>query len=1092
MGGGQTTVSAYYGVKRKTEISMTAIKRVGDAYEVNISPDHPPKTRVVSEKKWIEATKGYNVTKNAIGFHVEDEDTLYVRRKYFAGRHAQGVITHEILHSVPGPKGYKGSDTVSGYFEEGTVEYLTIATRKIGYKGRGKKFAKGIDTYYSQRTFIGRVMRIIGRKKYLKIWKEGLNKIHQTPALEKSKIEWMDAEVKEAKLNEEYTKDRDTIYNEYLTQRMALDKIDKPNLQQIEDVAVKRDEVDDRIEKRLWKLNKDLLAVKKHEKQARHDRLEENNRNFERIARMLKSKGYPATAKEIEDNFLTMKKTDIDVIINRDFGAQVSPLRPDEIEIQPVKSPRSFSKGMPIKDYETLMHKKLDKIEKIKDPQKRINALDDLDRQSDIMVRKKDGDLIKSVIFSRLDNVHSKAEKEQKIRERKLQQFYKKESDDSKPYYTVYHGTVERNVSSIEEEGLKPPEHMKGSSKWFMVTTEKEAAVHFAKGYDGKPVILEYRIPKDQAQEYLWNGEKTSFNDVQHAVRKPIPKEFITKKYPLKGEEKIPRDKPLIFSGELEGEKFETHIRYKTKDKLVNKLIVHDLTSIADRDKGMYDRIDLYVYEIHLPDEVVYVAKYDSYFGDLTGGFANYSGKTSEEFSSFSEAKAWLRKETKIKSRDMDSTTTYTPEKDGVDRFRSVPIFFEFEPVKKLDTTRKKVMLKEVRNIEKLSEQDRKDVQEGFEVKRLEFKDITVKEKKNPDGTFSYEISGVPRTHKEVDKELEKRAIQTPSLYGTMFIGKKFRDSVENLEGSVEIRDRSVRYSGKTVLKADYKMSVSKQNWERRLSYTAKIDETDGTTEISVQAMNESSNDSISQTIPLNSKTDEKIDEFIVKTSKFYDKYYYAGNKREMKKEAFQSKKLGTIKKSKSKKHASYLSGFYNEVDYKTEKKEHMFMEIDGVVIEKKGAATKVKSHDIVVDLRAKEINSIHNHPEEFPPSNNDIYNFLYSGNHKRYSVVTAKGVNYDLTRTSETSSLTWIDKEQLRKTKSDEITDSMIKDINRDYRGSRIRFGRYYNGVYRAHAKKMGYTTQKEVNENSAKIQEKTLHSLADHYKFEVNIQKD
>lgn len=136
--------------------------------------------------------------------------------------------------------------------------------------------------------------------------------------------------------------------------------------------------------------------------------------------------------------------------------------------------------------------------------------------------------------------------------------------------------------------------------------------------------------------------------------------------------------KPLIFSGEIEGQKFRTYIKYK--DKRINKLIVHDLTPIKDRDKGLYDKIDLEVYEIELPNKTVFVAQYHSYINTLTG-MASYSGK-SKEFSSFRESKSWLRKETKTKVKDMDTTTRYTPKKDGVRRFRSIPSFLQFEHIK--------------------------------------------------------------------------------------------------------------------------------------------------------------------------------------------------------------------------------------------------------------------------------------------------------------------------------------------------------------------------------------------------------------------------
>lgn len=138
-------------------------------------------------------------------------------------------------------------------------------------------------------------------------------------------------------------------------------------------------------------------------------------------------------------------------------------------------------------------------------------------------------------------------------------------------------------------------------------------------------------------------------------------------------------DEPLIFSGDIEGQRFNTYIKYK--GKRINNLIVHDLTPIKDRDKGLYDKIDLEVYEIELPNKTVFVSDYSSYINTLTG-LASYSGKQSEEFGSFREARSWLRKETKTKVKDMDFTTTYTPQKDGVEKFRSIPKFLQFEHIR--------------------------------------------------------------------------------------------------------------------------------------------------------------------------------------------------------------------------------------------------------------------------------------------------------------------------------------------------------------------------------------------------------------------------
>lgn len=144
---------------------------------------------------------------------------------------------------------------------------------------------------------------------------------------------------------------------------------------------------------------------------------------------------------------------------------------------------------------------------------------------------------------------------------------------------------------------------------------------------------------------------------------------------------KVPHNtaRPLIFSGEIEGQKFKTYIKYK--GRRINKLAVHEITPMSNRAKGLYDRIDLYIYEVKLPDRSVFVAKYDSYMNPLTGGFANYTGKD-KAFDTFNEARGWLRKETKTKVKDMDFTTTYTPQKDGVERFGSIPAFLQFDPIR--------------------------------------------------------------------------------------------------------------------------------------------------------------------------------------------------------------------------------------------------------------------------------------------------------------------------------------------------------------------------------------------------------------------------
>lgn len=133
---------------------------------------------------------------------------------------------------------------------------------------------------------------------------------------------------------------------------------------------------------------------------------------------------------------------------------------------------------------------------------------------------------------------------------------------------------------------------------------------------------------------------------------------------------------PAILSTVYEGKKYLFNIKYKGQK--VNDLVIHNLTPVKDLSKGLYDRTDLYIYEIKLPDKTVFIAKHDSYWSGLTGGFANYSGEF-KKFDSFRQSKSWLRKKTKIKARDMNLSSKLSARKDDSKHFTTLPEFLEFE-----------------------------------------------------------------------------------------------------------------------------------------------------------------------------------------------------------------------------------------------------------------------------------------------------------------------------------------------------------------------------------------------------------------------------
>ena len=163
MGGGRSTASAMYGIYRKQQISEKMIEKTMKAYGVPLDVGYI-KVRVVKEKDWHKV----GGSDDAAGFY--RSGILFIRRKYFAGRKTK-VMIHEILHGQSGPRRYEG---VGAVLEEGTVEYITQGTIYFGVRGRSADYTlHHYRTYTKEVKVVSQLMQVVGRKKFLRYWKEG-------------------------------------------------------------------------------------------------------------------------------------------------------------------------------------------------------------------------------------------------------------------------------------------------------------------------------------------------------------------------------------------------------------------------------------------------------------------------------------------------------------------------------------------------------------------------------------------------------------------------------------------------------------------------------------------------------------------------------------------------------------------------------------------------------------------------------------------------------------------------------------------------------------------------------------------------------
>lgn len=282
MGGGVSRRQAYYGTYRKVELSMTAIQRTGLVYGVRLTREGIPRVRVVSEKMWNK--RGFGT---AYAFYRDSEDTFYIRRKYFAGRKTQKTITHELLHSYSGPHKYWGAGSVSGYLEEGPVEYVAQGTRTFGYKGRGRAYAGGIRVYAEQRAAISLIMGIVGRKKVLKMWQEGFWTVNETPAVKTTK-----------------TNHREAVHDYEQKRKRAF--------------ALKSPEATWGEINQAW-LDVDAAREKTEKTATMVERARTRNRNYLRLARSLDRKGYKKTAQTIREYYDEPTKVEFADIIEEEL-----------------------------------------------------------------------------------------------------------------------------------------------------------------------------------------------------------------------------------------------------------------------------------------------------------------------------------------------------------------------------------------------------------------------------------------------------------------------------------------------------------------------------------------------------------------------------------------------------------------------------------------------------------------------------------------------------------------------------------------------------------------------------------------------------
>jgi len=78
------------------------------------------------------------------------------------------------------------------------------------------------------------------------------------------------------------------------------------------------------------------------------------------------------------------------------------------------------------------------------------------------------------------------------------------ESLSAAQFRDLYHGTKASRAEPIRENGLFPQHEPVEPERWYMVTSRKDEAAHFAGADDG--AVITYHVPQAQAGEYLCPG----------------------------------------------------------------------------------------------------------------------------------------------------------------------------------------------------------------------------------------------------------------------------------------------------------------------------------------------------------------------------------------------------------------------------------------------------------------------------------------------------------------------------------------------------------------------------------------------------------
>jgi hypothetical protein len=174
------------------------------------------------------------------------------------------------------------------------------------------------------------------------------------------------------------------------------------------------------------------------------------------------------------------------------------------------------------------------------------------------------------------------------------------------------------------------------------------------------------------------------------------------------------------------------------------------------------------------------------------------------------------------------------------------------------------------------------------------------------------------------------------------------------------------------------------------------------------------------------------------------------------------------------------------EIPWKKAKKEFLYVYVDGE-LKKFGGKNEYSVDGIYIAdaLTAKNIQSIHNHPDPHPPSDRDIFDLLYSGNRTREVVMSSDGKMYVLLRTPKTKTLTKLNKEELIRSKKNGFTNEQLELMNKDEAKARKKFSKMYHDIAMRIASGKNLRSQQELKEKLPEIQKAMLDAMSEEYNF-------